>query len=91
MEIVFEKCTVTGECIEAIAKVTVQLSDVEKLAKGGRYDNDSLCRQVVDAIAQRVSCEYLASHKMDLIKSVNLKEITDAIQLKVVEGFSLNR
>ncbi|HDZ37353.1 MAG TPA: hypothetical protein ENH62_03535 [Marinobacter sp.] len=91
MEIVFEKCTVTGESVEGIARFTVQMSDAAKIAQGGRYDTGSLSNRIIAAIASEVANAYLDVHKMDLIKSLNLKEITDAIQLKVVEGFSLNR
>lgn len=54
------------------------------------YNNRSkLVDVVVQLVAAEVAKEYLASHKMDLVDSLSKQSIIDAIQLKVVEGFSL--
>lgn len=91
MEVTFENCTVSKEVVQATCKVVMALSEIDKFVGKGHWDPDSIPGQIVRVIAEGVAREYLEIHKMNLINSVDLKQITNAIQLKVVEGFSLNR
>jgi hypothetical protein len=90
MNIKFSGSTVTDDAIKVVAEFSIALSDIEKMPKS-KYEKDSIVQQIISVIADRVASEYLATKKMEITNAINLKEITDAIQIKLVEGFTLQR
>jgi hypothetical protein len=91
MKIEFSECKVDSETVQLVAKFSTRLEELPNLIKGPSYDSNSLPRVLLAHIAQKVADEWLKENKAALIKSVDLKMITDAVQLKIVEGFSLQR
>ncbi len=91
MKIKFEECEVDQEVISVVAKFTAKLSEIESRFSKGGYDTDGIMVLVRDAIVLKIAGEYLKEHKMKLVEAVDIKKITDAVQLKIVEGFSLNK
>jgi hypothetical protein len=89
MKIEFEDCCVEGDVIRVVAKFTAQLSEIEKVPENS-YEKASIRAMIMDAIISKISDEYLKMHKLELINSVDLKQLVDGIQLKIVEGFSLH-
>jgi hypothetical protein len=92
MKMTIEKAELTGDEIRILAKFTASLDALAAEAAGARsYELDNVKHLVRSTVAEAVAKEYLREKKMEILNAVSLKEITDAIQLKVVEGFSLNR
>jgi len=91
MKVTFEECTVKGETVEMMAKVSVNIREIEERSKVAQFGPECIHVQITAAIAKEVAEQYLKEHKMELVNSVDLKQITDAVQLKVVERFSLNQ
>ena len=88
MKIEFSDCRVDGDVITAVGKFVARLSELESLVTS-KYDDKSLAQRFLSAIAHKVADEYLKTNKMELVNAVDLKQITNAIQLKIVEGFSM--
>ena len=72
--------------IEMSAKIVMTAKEIEDYKV---YSGNSLADKVVEKIAAEVAQEYLKVNKADLVKTINSKEITDGIQIKIIEGFSL--
>ena len=89
MEIEFGNCRVAQDKVEVVGKFTARLSDLERMASESGYRNGSIAKDIIDAIASKVASEYLEKNRMEIAKAINLQEIVSAVQLKVVEGFSL--
>ena len=90
MDITFEKCVVNGDEVSAVIKLTSTLSELEvNLKHTGDHRINAVRHRCVELISQRLADEYLAEHRMDLAESLSKRTIVDAIQLKIVEGFSL--
>ncbi len=89
MKIRITDCKINGDEVEAMAKFTGTLKEIEKA--GGRYDRDSLQNIIIDSIASIVAKEYLKEKRMELVNGIDINQLINAIQLKVVEGFSLQQ
>lgn len=90
MEIELTKCTVTEDEIEIISKFTATFREFESQGLGS-YKYDGVLAQCKTSIADVVSREYLVAHKMEIVNEISQKELVDAIQLKIIEGFSIGR
>lgn len=89
MKVEFGDCKVEADVVSVVGKFTVKLEEIENLAMIGNYDTQSLISKAINAAADEIARSYLAQYKMQIANAISLKEITDAIQLKIVEGFSL--
>ena len=90
MEATFSECTVDGDVVSVVGKFVIAMADLKDLLARDRYSHESLPQVITGIVAEKIAHEYLATHKMEITNSVNLKEITDAVQLKIIEGFSLH-
>lgn len=90
MDVNFEKCEVKGDIVEVVGKFVMSLADIKERLKHGNYANGSLGTGIMAEIVGRIAQEYLAEHKTEIMEGVDLDKIIKGVQLKVVEGFSLN-
>ena len=92
MKIDFEKCTVTESEIRLTAMFTTTFNELRqedvREKSGYRFDEIKLAART--QIAAKIAEEFLSKHKMDLVNGLSKEDIVSAIQLKIVEGFSLN-
>ena len=91
MVIEFESCKVEDKVVTAVAKFTVALSDIDRVTNKATYEHESMPRRIAAIVAEKLAAEYLQHHKMEIINAVDIKQLKDALQLKVIEGFSLQR
>ncbi len=91
MKVTFEDCVVEGQTVAMTGKFVMSLKEIEEGAKKERFGPESVNAQVMAAIAKEVAEQYLKEHKMELVNRIDLDAITNAVQLKVVEQFSLNQ
>lgn len=91
MDVYFDKCEVKGETVEVVGKFVMSLADIEQRLKQGNYRTGSVADCIVGEVLQKIANEYLAEHKTEIMEGVDLDKIIKGVQLKVVEGFSLNR
>jgi len=87
MDVIFSDCVVNDKTVEIIGKFTCSLLEI-KDGVGGRY---GIYEQILAQIATKVANEYLKAHKMELTNEIKLKDLVDAIQLKIIEGYSLQQ
>ncbi len=90
MEVEFSGCTVSGDTAIVVGRFVVQLSEIEERGKIHHFEHGSLAQEIKSLVAKEIADEYLEVNRMGLVNAIQLKEIVDGIQLKVVEGFSLN-
>ena len=89
MKITFEQCTVSADEVHMVIKCVATFKDLAK--ESDAYTYKSLKTKVADVIAQTIAAEVMAEHKMDIVNRLSHDDIVTAIQLKIIEGFSLNR
>lgn len=91
MKIEFRDTVVEGDVVKATATLVLAVSELEEITYKNRFSSgQSLADTICNQIASEVAAAYLKENKVALVDAVDLKKITDAIQLKIVEGFSLN-
>ena len=89
MKIKVEKSELTEDQINILVSVSGQLDDLETYRK--RYDSGNIKDLVIEEIAKEIANKYMVSHRMEIMNSIDLTEITHGIQLKLVENFSAAR
>ena len=91
MKVKFTDAVVEGDVIKATASLVLAVSELEEITYKNRFSSgQSLSDAICNQIAAEVATAYLKESKVALMDAVDLQKITNAIQLKIVEGFSLN-
>lgn len=91
MKVEFRDTVVEGDTVKATATLVMAMSELEEVDYKNRYSSgQSLADAICNEVASKVAAAYLEKNKVALIDAVDLQKITNAIQLKIVEGFSLN-
>jgi hypothetical protein len=91
MDIEFKKCAVDGDAITYMLEVKCALGNLDaSFFNSNTYDKRrAITEMVANKIASAVAEEYLKQHKADIMNAVNADDIYKGVQLKIVEGFSL--
>lgn len=84
MEIKITEAKIEGNYVSAIATFHATLIEIEALGQIDRYSAKV-------KLAGRIAEEYLATNKSAIMDKVEIDKIVAGVQLKVVEGFSLQR
>ena len=88
MKIEIKNCTVDGSDISVLMKVDATFEGFKEEAdhqSGYRYDK--VMKRCTEILAEKLTEEYLAKHKMDIINTLSKEDIVNAIQLKMIETF----
>jgi len=91
MKLEITQAKLDGNEIEVVAKLHGSLHDIAQKAEKNEYGRyNAITRETLDKIATAVAEEYLAQNKMELINSIKKEDIVNAIQLKMIENFSIH-
>ncbi len=92
MEIKITEAKVEGNYVSAIATFHSTLIEIEALSQLDRYSAKAkMAEKVAEKIAEKIACEYLKNNKAAIMELVDVDKLVKGIQLKIVEGFSLQR
>jgi hypothetical protein len=92
MNIEFDSCVVSTGKMYALLRVAATFEELEKDQKAASsYRSDVIRKACIDKIASTLCEEYLKEHKMDIVNKLSKDDIVNAIQLKMIEGFSIGR
>lgn len=78
------------EDIKMVIDVEATRSELEKCGSNGHYSKP-LAENISEKIAEAVAKEWLELHKVEVMNGIDIDKIISGVQLKIVEGFSLNR
>jgi len=92
MKMEIEKCELTGGELRVLTRFTASFDEMKRECAGAKdYDLSTVRHVIREAVAKAIAEEYLASHKMELTNAISLKEVAEAIQLRIVQEYSLSR
>lgn len=75
------------------AEIAITLSDIASklLSEVKREGSYSFGQKLIDKIACIAAESYFENHKATLMESIDFDKLVNAVKVKIVEGFSLNR
>lgn len=92
MNIEFSQCTINDKEVSLGLQFTSAFEEIQReVNKDSDYRHDRIPNAIVAVIAKQIAAEYMETHKMEIVAAISKEAIVNAIQLKIVEGFSLNR
>ena len=92
MEIKITEAKIEGNYVSAIATFHSTLVEIESLGQIDRYSAKAkLAEMVAQKIADRIADEYITANKAAIMNGIDTNNIINGIQVKIVEGFSLQR
>lgn len=92
MEIKITEAKIEGNFVSALATFHSTLVEIEALGQVDGYSaKTEMAEKVVEKIADRIAEEYITANKSAIMENIDIDKIVKGVQLKVVEGFSLQR
>ena len=88
MEIEFTECIVSEQDVILTARFIMTFQELAKeVQRSSHYD--SIGDMVKRRIADKIAGEYAEKNKMSLVSAIKKEDIINGIQLKLIEGFTL--
>lgn len=88
MEVTIDSVKVTDGQAEIAFRLCGLAKNIASEIRNNRYDYEST---IIKKVAGSIADYYLREHKAEIMEAINFDKLINAIKVKVVEGFSLNR
>ena len=89
MELKVTECTIKGEDVKVVASFVGRIVELEEYTGRSYDDNQNIGKLFLKIIAESLAEEYMAQHKMEILKAVSKDDIVNGVQLKMIEQFGV--